>query len=347
MADKKLIDVKKASNETLIKLWVEHYKKYFDDKDDRLLTKNELQELYDEAYDRGLKKKLVLLYNAMFMIHTAVRTDINNASTFLFSRTSTYIEEYRLLKQLGIIFSRFKADTKELKKYREDVSEYLLKDLLFLAKKTEDEENEQTMGEIGIDNTLVNAKMSLLLIRKLQALVPDIDIISDKSKKQVIELRQFIKLILSEISNHIDETEYYLGILEDTTEEEDEEEARENEKIAKKHREGDFYAFIDKHIGVEAFKRKAGRLKELIKNHTKNEQEAEAMRKLYDSIFKDFDEGVKERVAGLTEKERKTFRKQVEEIEARYPIEDVGISKENIDEVEKLVEDLSGKEELI
>ena len=81
MADKKLIDVKKASNETLIKLWVEHYKKYFDDKDDRLLTKNELQELYDEAYDRGLKNKLALLYNAMLMIHTAVRTDINNLSS--------------------------------------------------------------------------------------------------------------------------------------------------------------------------------------------------------------------------------------------------------------------------
>lgn len=347
MADKKLIDVKKASNETLIKLWVEHYKKYFDDKDDRLLTKNELQELYDEAYDRGLKKKLVLLYNAMFMIHTVVRTDINSSSTILYAKSSTYIEEYGLLKHLAIVFNSFKADTKELKKYREDVSKYLLEELLVFAKKTKDKGKERTMGEIALESVLVNAKSSLLLIRKLQALVPDIDIVSDKSKKQVRDLRQFIKLILNEIYNNIDEIEYYLGILEDTIKEEDEEQNKENERVAKANREGDFYAFIDKNIGVEAFKTKAGRIKELIIKHTKSEQETEATRKLYDTIFKGFDEGVKKRVESLSEEEVKAFRKQLEEIEDRYPIEDLGISKEHIKEVEDLVEDLAKKEELI
>ncbi len=351
MADKKLIDVKKASNETLIKLWVEHYKKYFDDKDDRLLTKNELQELYDEAYDRGLKKKLVLLYNAMFMIHTVVRTDINNSSTLLLSRTSPYSEEYRLIKHLASIFNDFKADTKEVKKYREDVTQFLLKEAGYLPKelfnKKRLKDDEYTVGEIGIENALLTAKKSLLLIRKLQRLIPDIDIVSEKSKKQCKELRQFIEIILSEMSNDITDIKYYLGILEDTGKEEDEEEEKENEEIAKKYREGDFYAFIDKHIGIERFKEDAGRLERLIQKHLKNEEQNKATGKLFDKLFNGFDEGVKDRIASLSEEEKEAFRKELEEAKDRYPIEDVGLSKEDIEEVEWLVEDLSEKEELI
>jgi hypothetical protein len=354
MADKKLIDVKEASDEALIKLWVEHYKKYYDDPDDKLLTKTELQEIYDEAYDRGLRNKLALLYNAMLMIHTAVRTDINNLSSVLLSTVTSYAEEYRLLKHLAYIYEHFKADTKELKKYREEVTEHLLKNYLFLTKETkeaydkkESKENEYTMGEIAIDNTIVKAKKNLLTIRKIQALVPNIDIVSEKNKKQAYTLRQFIEVILADIVNDIDEVQYELGILEETIKEEDPEELKENEETDKKHREGDFYAFIDKNLGVNKFKEDSDRLKKLINKHIVNEQESKASKKLFDKLFKNFDEGVEDRVKNLTEEEREAFRQQLKEIKEKYPIEDVGLKEEDIKEVTDLVKNIASKKELI
>lgn len=351
MADKKLIDVKKASNDTLIKLWVEHYKKYYDDPEDKLLTKTELQEIYDEAYDRGLKNKLSLLFNAMLTIHTAIRTDISNASFILMARASVYAEEYRLLKHLSYIFNDLKADTKELKKYREEVAEYLLKNATYLPKElfnTKDkEEDDYTTGEKNIEETIIKAKVNLLAIRKIQALVPDIDIISDKSKKQVTSLREFITSILSDILNDIDEVKANLGILDDTIKEEDPEQLKENEEWAKKKREGDFYAFIEKHIGVKRLKEDSNRLTKIINKHITNEEEAKASKKLFDKIFKNLDEGVMERVEALTEEERETFRQELADIKEKYPIEDVGLSEKDIKEVEDIVKDISDRKELV
>ena len=351
MADKKLIDVKKASNDTLIKLWVEHYKKYFDDPNDKLLTKTELQELYDEAYNRGLKNKLALTYNAMLMIHTAVRTDINNLASVLMTTVSSYADEYRLLKHLAHIFNEFKADTKELKKYREEVTDYLIKNYFYLPREAFNrkfsEEEEQTVGETAVENTILKAKKNLLTIRKLQALVPNIDIISDKSKKQASELRQFIEMILSDISNDISEVQYYLGILEDTVKEKDPEQEKENEEIAKKHREGDFYAFVDKNLKVEKFKNDSNRLHKIIHKHIDNEEESNASKKLFDRLFNNFEEGIEDKIKAMTEEEREDFRKQLREIKDKYPIEDVGLSKEDLKEVEDLVKDVSERKDLV
>jgi len=302
--NKKIVDFKKTSDENLIKLWVAHYKKYTESNGNRLFDKSEIQEIYDEGNKRGLADTLMKLYNAIYAVHITARQDLNNGITRLWTHTNLYGEEYKSLEQIAEIYSisSLKAKTDEEKAYREKVALYLLNDRQLKKSDTD----EYTIGEQIIETTVKRLKSSILFCQKAQELVGR-DIMSDEAKEQIKSTRQIIKMLLGEIDDHIGYLQYSLGLMKD-----------EEGKATEPNKE--FYKLIDEQIGVDKLAKRMSKLKEIIDRQIYKEELMEELKKAGRR-----NEGVK----ALTE------------IEERYPLESFGLSKEEIDEVDKDIARLS------
>ncbi len=318
---KKLIDFKKASNDSLIKLWIEHYKEYADDATKKLLTKQETQELYDEAYKRGLGSRLILLYNAIYLIHISVRQDINNGATRFLAIADSYFQKYKMYIQISELYTReaLKAITEEEKAYRDKVATFLLKNNYL-----DDLKDDKTVGEDILENNIKSIKSSLLLCKKAQQLT-GLDIISAKSKDQINTGRQMIKLLIADITNNIDELKYWLGLTE---------EQKKKGEIPSK----DFYDFIEKTIGVELLERVMQRLADMLARQARSKENLEATARAIEEIS----------TKKLTDKEREKELKQAsQEIDDEYPIEATGLNEEDLAEVDRLIEVLRTREGLM
>lgn len=302
--NKKLVDFKKTSNENLIKLWVSHYKKYAESNGSRLFDRGEIQEIYDEAYKRGLADTLMKLYNAIYAVHITARQDLNNGITRLWTHTNIYGEDYKSLEQIAELYSlsSLEARTDEEKAYREKVALYLLNDRQLKQNNTD----EYTMGEQIIETTVKRLKSSILFCKKAQELV-GVDIMSDEAKEQIKSVRQIIKMLLGEIHNHIGYIEYTLGLMKD-----EEGNATEPDK--------DFYKLIDEQIGVSKLAKRMSKLKEIIDRQIHNEELMEELKEAGKS-----GEGVK----------------AMKELEEKYPLESFGLSKEELDEIDRDITKLS------
>ena len=288
---KKLVDFKNTSNENLIKLWVAHYKKYADNSENKLFDKGEIQEIYDEAYKRGIADTLMQLYNAIYAIHITARQDLNNGITRLWTHKDLYGQEYRTLEQIAEMYSRsdLQPQTKEETVYREKIALYLLNDQPLKQSATD----EYTIGEEIIEKTVKRLKSSILFCRKAQELVGR-DIMSDEAKEQIESTRQIIRVLLGELADDIGYLQYTLGLMKD-------------EKGKPTERNEAFYKLIDEHIGVDKLAKRMGKLEEIIDRQIHNETLMEALKNA---------KGV-----GL------------KEVMEKYPLEDFGLTKEDIDEV--------------
>lgn len=302
--NKKIVDFKKTSNENLLKLWVAHYKKYAENSNSRLFDRGEVQEIYDEGYKRGLADTLMKLYNAIYAVHITARQDLNNGITRLWTHTNIYGEEYKSLEQVAELYSisSLEAKTDEAKAYREKVALYLLNDRYLKQNDTD----EYTVGEQVIETTVKRLKSSILFCQKAQELVGR-DIMSDEAKEQIKSTRQVIEMLLGEIHNHIGYIEYTLGLMKD-----------EEGKATKPDK--DFYKLIDEQIGVSKLAKRMSKLKEIIDRQIHNEELMEELKK-----------------AGKESKKVKAFNEVME----KYPIESFGLTKEELDEIDRDISKLN------
>lgn len=263
MADK-IIDFKKITDKNLIKLWVEHYKEYGENKEKKLLTKKETQELYNEGYKRGLGGKLLLLYNSLNALQITTRQEINYQILRLFTLSDRYVAGFNKLQELAQIYD-IKAKDKNIIDYREQVAELIIAG--FELKLEID--NKNTKGEETLDEAIKTLKRNILFCTKIQQLV-DTDIMSDNSKQQIQSAREMIILVTGELSNAIDYLRYKLGV----------------GKTKTINRDEDFYKLIDKHFGVEKLVKKMDLLEEVIIRHRNSKGLSDYIK---DKINKDVD----------------------------------------------------------
>lgn len=263
MADK-IIDFKKITDKNLIKLWVEHYKEYGEEKEKKLLTKKEVQELYNEGYTRGLGSKLILFYNSMYALQMTTRQEINYQILRLFTLSDRYIAGFNKLQELAQIYE-IKANNKDIVDYRDKVTELITAGVELKL----EIDNNNTKGEETLDEAIRILKRNILFCSKIQELV-EIDIMSDNSKQQIQSAREMILLVTAEISNGIDYLKYKLGV---------------GKTKAIKRDEG-FYNFINKHFGVEKLVKKMEALDEIITKHRNSKGLSDYMK---DKIGKDVD----------------------------------------------------------
>jgi len=257
MADK-IIDFKKITDKNLIKLWVEHYKEYGEEKEKKLLTKKEVQELYNEGYTRGLGSKLILFYNSMYALQMTTRQEINYQILRLFTLSDRYIAGFNKLQELAQIYD-IKAKDKDIIDYREQVAELIIAGVELKL----EIDNKNTKGEETLDEAIRSLKRNTLFCTKIQELV-DIDIMSDSSKQQINSAREMILLVTSEIINGIDYLKYKLGLGKTKTIKRDE----------------DFYKLIDKHIGVDMLAKKMEVLEKIIRKHRNSKEFNEYLKKV-------------------------------------------------------------------
>ena len=299
---KKLVDFKKTSDENLLKLWVAHYKKYAEDSERKLFDKSEIQEIYDEGYKRGLADTLMQLYNAIYAVHITARTDLNNGITRLWTHINLYGDEYKRLEQIAEMYSR-----SDLKPDTDGAKAYREKVALYLLNDPplkQNDTDEYTVGEQIIENTVKGLKSSILFCQKAQELV-GLDIMSDGAKEQIKSTRQIIKGLLGEIANHIGYLQYTLGLMKD-----------EEGNTTKPNK--DFYKLIDNNIGVDKLAKRMAKLEEIIDRQIYNKE-------LMEKLEKRSGEGLK----------------ALKEVEEKYPIESFGLTKGELDGVDKDIKRLS------
>lgn len=318
---KELIDFKKISDENLIKLWVNHYKKCADNSADRLLDKGELQLIYDEGYKRGLGNTLIKLYNAIYAVHITARQDLNNGIARLFTHGSLVGEDYKKLGVLAQIYTyeNLTPQSEEAKEYRDKIAIFLL-DKLHLnifGKTTSDvtheiTDNKLTVGEEIVENTVKGLKKSILFCRKIQEQVGR-NIMSEEAEEQIKSARQVIHVLLGEIADDISYLEYTLGLMKDETGK-----AEEPDK--------DFYKLIDENMGVGELAKRMEAVSKIIDRQTHNESLLEELRAVSDD--------------GKTASE-------LNAILEKYPIENIGLSKKELDEIENDVTTLLSSTKMI
>lgn len=298
MADK-IIDFKKITDKNLIKLWVEHYKEYGEEKEKKLLTKKEVQELYNEGYTRGLGSKLILFYNSMYALQMTTRQEINYQILRLFTLSDRYIAGFNKLQELAQIYE-IKANNKDIVDYRDKVTELITAGVELKL----EIDNNNTKGEETLDEAIRILKRNILFCSKIQELV-DIDIMSDNSKQQIQSAREMILLVTAEISNGIDYLKYKLGV---------------GKTKAIKRDEG-FYNFINKHFGVEKLVKKMEALDEIITKHRNSKGLSDYMK---DKIGKDVDVEKARKIMsdyptenyGLTEADIKKIDEDIEKLKS-------------------------------
>lgn len=292
---KELIDFKKISDENLIKLWVSHYKKYADNSTNKLLDRGELQIIYDEGYKRGLGNTLIKLYNAIYAVHITARQDLNNGIARLFSHINLVGEEYRQLAILSQIYSYTNLTPES-----DEERAYRDKIGAFLIEKLHlnitNGTNELTVGEEIIENTVKGLKRSILFCKRIQEQVGR-DIMSDEAEEQIKSARQIIKVLLGELEDDIRYLEFTLGLVNDETGK-----PIETSK--------DFYTLVDTHIGVGKLAKRMEVLIKIIERQTHNEEELEELRASSNS------------------------NKPLKEILEKYPIENIGLSKKELNDIE-------------
>ena len=179
-------------------------------------------------------------------------------------------------------------------------TDYREKIALYLLKDRplkQNDTDEYTVGEEIIEKIVKELKSSILFCKKLEELAGR-DIMSDEAKEQIKSTRQVIKLLLGELSNNIGWLQYELGLMKD----EEGNPTKRNEA---------FYKLVDKQIGVDKLAKRMGRLEEIIDAQIHSE---ELMREL-----------------------KNASGERLKEVIEKYPIEDFGLSQENIDEIDSLV----------